>query len=60
MVVNEYRIKNMEGLQMMKTLGVNAIPTACIEGTPEFVSRIPSIDHIQERINIYLAKKDLA
>ncbi len=59
-VVNEYRIKNTEGLRMMKTLGVKAIPTACIEGKPEFESRIPSIDLIREKIGIYLADKGLS
>ena len=58
-VVQEYRIKNMEGLQMMKTLGVKAIPTACIEGIPEFESRIPSLDLIRDKIKKYLAGKDL-
>lgn len=56
-IYKEYRIKEKEGVQMMATLGVKAIPTIVIDGNVEFASQIPPIQDIQAKIEHYLAKK---
>ena len=37
----EHKIKNMEGIQMMMSLGVKNLPTICVDGAVEFISIIP-------------------
>ncbi len=56
-IYKEYRIKDKEGVQMMATLGVRAIPTIVIDGNVEFASQIPPLQDIQARIEYYLSKK---
>jgi uroporphyrinogen decarboxylase len=40
-VVHEHKIKNIEGIQMMMALGVQNLPTTCINGKVKFISQIP-------------------
>ncbi|MGF7140566.1 uroporphyrinogen decarboxylase family protein [Roseimarinus sediminis] len=53
----EHRIKDAEGVQMMFTLGVRNLPTIVMDGNIEFISQIPPIHTIEERIEHYLSKK---
>jgi uroporphyrinogen decarboxylase len=57
-IYKEHRIKEMEGVQMMSTLGVKNIPTIVIDGNVEFISQIPPITEIQSRIDHYLTSKN--
>ena len=57
-IYKEYSIKEKEGVQMMATLGVRAIPTIVIDGKVEFASQIPPLQNIQAKIEHYLAKKN--
>lgn len=56
-VYREHRIKDAEGVQMMVTLGVQNIPTTVIDGNIEFISQIPPVSTIEEKIQEYLDKK---
>ena len=56
-IYKEHRIKEMEGVQMMVSLGVQNLPTIVIDGNVEFISQIPPIHNIIEKIEGYLAKK---
>lgn len=49
-VVTEYKIKERDGLKMMKRLGVKKIPTICIASQVIFSSSIPPVDHIYDSI----------
>ncbi|WP_423128155.1 uroporphyrinogen decarboxylase family protein [Gaoshiqia sp. Z1-71] len=40
-VVNEHKIKEIDGIRMMMALGVQNVPTTCINGKIEFISQIP-------------------
>ena len=40
-VVIEHKIKDVEGIRMMLALGVQNVPTTCINGKVEFISQIP-------------------
>lgn len=51
---HEHKVKEQAGLQMMITLGVSNIPTICINGHIEFVSQIPPVSEITQRIQRYL------
>jgi len=53
-VVTEYKIKERDGLKMMKRLGVKKIPTICIASEVLFSSNIPPFDQIYDSINIRL------
>ncbi|MHC1779196.1 MAG: uroporphyrinogen decarboxylase family protein [Bacteroidales bacterium] len=55
-VVKEYKIKEREGLAMMKLLGVKKIPSICIAGKVQFSSNIPPIELISETIREKLGK----
>ena len=55
-VVREYKIKEREGLAMMKQLGVKKIPSICIAGKVQFSSNIPPIELIRETIREKLGK----
>jgi len=55
----EHRIKEVQGVQMMATLGVQNLPTIVIDGNIEFISQIPPVYKIEERIAYYLEKKSL-
>lgn len=56
-VVREHKIKSREGVGMMCKLGVQNLPTICIDGVQAFVSIIPDIDTLRDRIAERLAKK---
>ncbi|GAF04756.1 uroporphyrinogen decarboxylase family protein [Saccharicrinis fermentans] len=57
-VYKEHRIKEMEGVQMMATLGVKNLPTIVIDGNIDFISQIPPINAIQAKIEAYLEAKN--
>lgn len=40
-VVNEHKIKDVDGIRMMMALGVQNVPTTCINGEVSFISQIP-------------------
>ena len=40
-IVNEHKIKDVDGIRMMMALGVQNVPTTCINGKVEFISQIP-------------------
>ncbi|PKQ63919.1 hypothetical protein BZG02_07870 [Labilibaculum filiforme] len=56
-IYKEHSIKEKEGVQMMATLGVRAIPTIVIDGNVEFASQIPPLSEIEAKIESYLADK---
>ncbi len=58
-IFKEHRIKDMEGVQMMVTLGVQNLPTIVMDGTVEFISQIPPIAKIKERIDAHLSLKGI-
>ncbi|MCW0481796.1 uroporphyrinogen decarboxylase family protein [Gaoshiqia sediminis] len=39
--VTEYKIKEVDGIRMMLALGVQNVPTTCINGNVAFISQIP-------------------
>jgi len=39
--VNEHKIKEKDGIRMMLALGVQNVPTTCINGEVKFISQIP-------------------
>lgn len=55
--LNEFKIKEDVGLQMMSALGVKNIPTICMNGHVEFVSQIPPHTDIIKRIEKHLKNK---
>lgn len=55
-VYKEHRIKEMDGVRMMKSLGVQSIPSIVMNGNVEFASRIPPIELLRERIGKHLEK----
>jgi len=57
-VYKEHSIKEKEGVQMMATLGVHNIPTVVMDGHIEFISQIPPIQAIKDKISGYLAAKN--
>ncbi|WP_372772040.1 uroporphyrinogen decarboxylase family protein [Mangrovibacterium sp.] len=56
-ICREYNILTPEGVQMMASLGVKNLPTIVIDGTIEFISQIPPINKIQEKIEAQLTAK---
>jgi MtaA/CmuA family methyltransferase len=40
-MVNEHKIKDINGIRMMMALGVQNVPTTCINGKVSFISQIP-------------------
>ncbi len=56
-IYREHKIKVQEGVQMMATLGVKNIPTTVIDGNIEFISLIPPVSEIENKIEEYLSKK---
>lgn len=57
-VYKEHRIKEMEGVQMMASLGVQNLPTIVMDGNIDFISQIPPISEIKSKIEGYLAFKN--
>ncbi len=53
----EHRIKEMEGVQMMASLGVKNLPTIVMDGAIEFISQIPPIAAIEAKISTHLKNK---
>lgn len=49
-IVNEHKIKDAEGIRMMLALGVQNVPTTCINGKVSFISRIPPRTDIERAI----------
>ena len=49
-LVNEHKIKDMDGIRMMMALGVQNVPTTCINGKVEFISQIPPRSEIVKAI----------
>ncbi|MDX9880566.1 MAG: uroporphyrinogen decarboxylase family protein [Prolixibacteraceae bacterium] len=49
-IVNEHKIKDVDGIRMMLALGVQNIPTTCINGKVSFISRIPPRAEIEKAI----------
>ena len=45
-VVNEHKIKDIDGIRMMMSLGVQNVPTTCINGKVSFISQIPRSSEI--------------
>lgn len=56
-IFREHKVKEKEGVQMMVTLGVQNIPTIVIDGEVEFISQIPPVEDIENKIQEYLLKK---
>ena len=54
----EHRIKEAEGVRMMVSLGVQNLPTIVMDGHVEFISQIPPVSKIEERISHYLDLKN--
>ena len=50
----EHRIKDKEGVEMMMALGVQNLPTICINGEVCFISQIPPKQKLIETISSYL------
>ena len=57
-VYREHRIKEQDGVAMMLALGVRNLPTIVMDGDIEFISRIPPIRDIEDKIGAHLAAKD--
>ncbi|MEO1010079.1 MAG: uroporphyrinogen decarboxylase family protein [Bacteroidota bacterium] len=53
----EHKIKNQEGIQMMMSLGVKNLPTICIDGKAEFISKIPPKTELMACIQEHLDQK---
>lgn len=49
-VVIEHKIKDADGIKMMLALGVQNVPTTCINGKIEFISQIPPKSTIVQAI----------
>lgn len=49
-MVNEHKIKDVDGIRMMLALGVQNVPTTCINGKVKFISQIPPKVEIEEAI----------
>ncbi|MEL7587494.1 MAG: uroporphyrinogen decarboxylase family protein [Prolixibacteraceae bacterium] len=55
-IINEYKIKEKEGIRMMMSLGVQNVPTTCINGKVSFISQIPPKTEIIKAIKSALNK----
>jgi len=56
-VINEHKIKDINGIRMMMALGVQNLPTTCINGRIAFISHIPPKNEIEKAIREELALK---
>ena len=59
-VCREYNIMTPEGIAMMQTLGVRNLPTVVIDGKIEFVSHIPPLKDMSDKIDAQLEKKGIS
>ncbi|MEN8139076.1 MAG: uroporphyrinogen decarboxylase family protein [Bacteroidota bacterium] len=58
-VCREYNIMTPEGVAMMQTLGVRNLPTVVIDGNIEFISQIPPLKDISDKIDAQIDKKGI-
>ncbi len=56
--VEEFKIKESKGLEMMSLLNVKKIPTICIDGEVCFSSNIPPVDVLKNEIESRLSNKE--
>jgi uroporphyrinogen decarboxylase len=49
-IINEHKIKYVDGIRMMLALGVQNVPTTCVNGKVSFISRIPPRAEIEKAI----------
>lgn len=49
-IINEHKIKDVNGIRMMLALGVQNVPTTCVNGKVSFISRIPPRAEIEKAI----------
>ena len=49
-VINEHKIKDIDGIRIMMALGVQNLPTTCINGRVAFISHIPPKSEIEKAI----------
>lgn len=56
-VYREHKITEKRGVQMMASLGVKNLPTIVIDGNIEFISQIPPVNKIGEKVAHYLNAK---
>ena len=56
-IFKEHRIKEKQGVQMMMSLGVKNLPTVVIDGNVEFISQIPPVKKIEEKMMEYMKLK---
>jgi MtaA/CmuA family methyltransferase len=56
-IYKEHSIKEMEAVQMMVSLGVQNLPTIVMDGHIEFISQIPPVNKIEEKIREHLNNK---
>jgi thiol-disulfide isomerase/thioredoxin len=56
-IYKEHKITSKEGVQMMASLGVMNLPTIVIDGNAEFISQIPPVNKLGEKIGEYLKSK---
>jgi MtaA/CmuA family methyltransferase len=56
-ITTEHKITSRNGIQMMASLGVKNLPTIVMDGNIEFISQIPPVERIANKIHEYLAKK---
>ncbi|MGF1585988.1 MAG: uroporphyrinogen decarboxylase family protein [Bacteroidales bacterium] len=56
-IYKEHKITSKEGVQMMASLGVMNLPTIVIDGNAEFISQIPPLNKLGEKIGEYLKSK---
>lgn len=57
--VQEWKVKNQQGVEMMLKLGVKNIPTICIDGEVSFISNIPPVAEIKNAIQQHINKKQI-
>lgn len=55
----EYKIKEKESIARMIKLKVPNIPTICIDGEPVYISIIPPVEELREKIKMAIEKKGL-
>ena len=58
-IYKEHKITGKEGVQIMASLGVKNLPTIVIDGNIEFISQIPPIGKLREKIESYLKSKKI-
>lgn len=57
-IFKEYSIKEKYGVQMMASLGVKFLPSVVIDGNIEFISQIPPVYTIENKIREYINAKN--